>query len=76
VQLDLVSVRVTLKGQEKPAKVVTERLREVRPFDIDMGSVIILTLDFDVAKSLVFAESGEIQFNPVVRLLVRREPPG
>jgi hypothetical protein len=76
VQLDLVSVKVTLKGQEKPAKVVIGRLKEVRPFDIDMTSVIILTLDFDAAKSLVFVEGGEIQFRPVVRLLVRREPPG
>ena len=76
VQLDLVSVKVTLKGQEKPAKVATGRLREVKPFDIDMATVIILTFDFDIARSLVFAESGEIRFRPVVRLLVRREPPG
>jgi hypothetical protein len=76
VQLDVVSVKVTLKGQEKPAKVASERLKEIRSFDIDMAKVAILTLDFDVAKSLVVAESGEIQFKPVVRLLVRREAPG
>jgi hypothetical protein len=76
VQLDLVSVKVKLKGQEKLAKLATGRLKEVRPFSIDMATVIVLTLDFDAAKSLVFDESGEIQFRPVVRLLVRREPPG
>lgn len=76
VQLDLVSVKVTLKGQQKLAKVASSRLREIRPFDIDMARVCILTLDFDVAKSLVVAESGEIQFRPVVRLLVRRGSPG
>ena len=76
VQLDIVSVKVTLKGQEKPAKVTSNRLKEIRSFDIDMAKVAILTLDFDVAKSLVVAESGEIQFKPVVRLLVRREAPG
>jgi hypothetical protein len=72
VQLDVVSVKVTLKGQKKPAKVASDRLSEVRSFDIDMTTVAILTLDFDVAKSLVVADSGEIQFKPVVRLLLKR----
>jgi len=76
VQLDVVSVKVTLKGQQKPAKVAGNRLKEIRPFDIDMARVCILTLDFDAAKSLVVAESGEIQFKPVMRLLVRRGSPG
>ncbi len=76
VQLDLVSVKVTLKGRQKPAKVAANRLKEVRPFDIDMARVCILTLDFDPAKSMVVAGSGEIQFKPVVRLLVRRGSPG
>ena len=76
VQLDFVSVRVTLKGQPKPAKVASNRLKEIRPFDIDMARVCILTLDFDVARSLAVAGSGEIQFKPVVRLLVRRGSPG
>lgn len=76
VQLDVVSVKVTLKGQQKPAKVASGRLREIRSFDIDMAKVVILTFDFNAAKSLVVAESGEIQFKPVVRLLVRREEPG
>jgi len=72
VQLDVVSVQVTLKGQKKPAKVASGRLREVRSFDIDMSTVAILTLDFDVARSLAVADSGEIQFKPVARLLLRR----
>ena len=76
VQLDFVSVKVTLKGQQKLARVSGNRLKEIRPFDIDMARVCIITLDFDVAKSLVMAESGEIQFKPVVRLLVRRGSPG
>jgi Domain of unknown function (DUF4382) len=76
VQMDLVSVTVTQKGQQKPAKVASKRLREIRPFDIDMTRVCILTLDFDVAKSLIVAESGEIQFKPVVRLIVKRGSPG
>ncbi len=76
MQLDVVSVKVTLKGQQKPATVASNRIKEVRSFDIDMAKVCILTLDFDAAKSLVVAESGEIQFKPVVRFLVRREPPG
>ena len=76
VQLDLVSVKVTLKGRQKPAKMAINRLREIRPFDIDMARVCILTLDFDVAKSLVVADGGEIQFKPVVRFLIRRGSPG
>ena len=76
VQLDFVSVRVTLKGQQKTAALASNRLKEIRPFDIDMARVCILTLDFDVARSLVMAGSGEIQFKPVVRLLVRRGSPG
>jgi hypothetical protein len=76
VQLDIVSVKVTLKGQQKPAKVAGNRLKEVRPFDIDMAQVCILTLDFDVARSLVVTDSGEIQFKPVVRFLLKRGAPG
>ncbi len=76
VRLDVVSVKVTLKGRQKPARVASNNLKEIRPFDIDMARVCILTLDFDVARSLVVAESGEIQFKPVVRLLVRRGSPG
>ncbi len=76
VQMDVVSVKVTLKGQQKPATVASNRLKEVRSFDIDMARVCILTLDFDVARSLVVADSGEIRFNPVVRFLVRRGSPG
>jgi hypothetical protein len=76
VQLDIVSVKVTLKGQQKPAKVAGNRLKEVRPFDIDMARVCILTLDFDVARSLVVTDSGEIQFKPVVRFLLKRGAPG
>ncbi len=72
VQLDVVSVKVTLKGQKMPARVVSNRLKEIRAFEIDMATVVILTIDFDAAKSLVVTESGEIQFKPVVRLLVRR----
>jgi hypothetical protein len=76
VQLDIVSVKVTLKGQQKPAKVALNRLKEVRPFDIDMARVCILTLDFDVARSLIVTDSGEFQFKPVVRFVLKRGAPG
>lgn len=76
VQMDVVSVKVTLKGEQKPAKLASNRLREIRSFDIDMARVCILTLDIDPARSLVVAESGDIQFNPVVRILLRRGSPG
>ncbi len=76
VQLDFVSVKVTMKGRQKLAKVTSNRLKEVRAFDIDMAKVCILTLDFDTARSLVVAGSGEIRFNPVARFLVRRGSPG
>ena len=76
VQLDIVSVKVTLKGQQKLARVSGNRLKEIRSFDIDMARVCILTLDFDATRSLVVADSGEIKFNPVVRFLVRRGSPG
>ncbi len=76
LQLDIVSVKVTLKGQQKPAKVALNRLKEVRPFDIDMARVCILTLDFDVARSLIVTDSGEFQFKPVVRFLLKRGAPG
>jgi len=76
LQLDVVSVKVTLKGQQKTAKVAINRLKEVRPFDIDMARVCILTLDFDVNRSLVVTDSGDIQFKPVVRILLKRGAPG
>ena len=76
VQLDFVSVKVALKGQRKSAKLIGNRLKEIRPFSIDMARVCILTLDFDAAKSMVVTDSGEIQFKPVVRFIVRRGSPG
>ena len=76
VQLDLVSVKITRKGQQKPVKVARNRLNEIRSFDIDMARVCILTLDFDVARSLVVTDSGEILFQPVVRFLLKRGAPG
>jgi nitrate reductase NapAB chaperone NapD len=52
------------------AEVPGDKLRIVRPFNVGVGEVTILTLDFDGEKSLIRTGNGEFMFKPVVTLTV------
>jgi hypothetical protein len=73
IRMDVVSVTVTVEGEVREATVPGDKLRVVRPFDVEEGIVTVLTLDFDAEKSVVITGNGAVQFKPVVKLLVRKE---
>lgn len=73
IRMDVVSVTVTVEGDDREATVPGDKLRVVRPFDVEEGKVTVLTLDFDADKSVVITGNGAVQFKPVVKLLVRKE---
>lgn len=66
-----VTVNVTMDGEPQEASVPSEWLKLVRPFEVVSDNTTTLTIDFDAAESIVVTGTEEIQFKPVVRLLVR-----
>jgi hypothetical protein len=80
IRMDVVSVTVTLKDkdgneEDKEASVPGDKLRIVRPFDVETDKTTVLTLDFDAEKSVAVTGQGAVQFKPTVKLLVRKETP-
>ncbi len=71
LRMHIVSVNVTMDGEPRGASVPSEWLKLVRPFEVVSGGTTTLTIDFDAAESIVVTGTEEIQFKPVVRLLVR-----
>ena len=81
VRMEVIGATVTLRNDDgsevdKKAEVPGEKLRVVGPFEVEAGMVTVLTLDFDADRSVVVTGKGDVQFKPVVKLLVRKEPPG
>ena len=73
IRMEVVTVSVTVNGEDKEARVPSGTVKVVRPFDVEAGQNTILTLDFDAAKSVVITGTGDIQFKPTVKLLIRKE---
>lgn len=69
----------TADGDNITAEVPSEKLKIVRPFNVEAGVKTVLTLDFDGKKSLILpgkdVATGKerAKFNPVVKLLVEKE---
>ena len=81
IRMDVDKVVVTFQPRggtvtTKEAEVPGDRLKVVRPFDVEEGQATILTLDFDADKSVVITGQGDVRFKPVVKLLTRKEDPG
>ena len=74
IQMDVIRVEVvTTEGEELTATVPGDKLKIVRPFNVEGGVTTILTLDFDGDKCVVFAGKKKVIFKPVVKLLIRKE---
>lgn len=71
IRMDVVSVMVTINGEEKTATVPSDKLKIVRPFEVVANKATILTLDFDAEKSTVITGKGDVHFKPVVKLSVK-----
>ena len=64
---------LTADNMSYTASVPSEKLKIVRPFNVEDGVKTILTLDFDGDKSLVMTGEGKFIFKPVVKLLIEKE---
>ena len=74
IRLDVTKVEVvTIDGDTILAEVPSDKLKIVRPFDVEGGVTTILTLDFDGDKSVILRGKKEALFKPVVRLLIIKE---
>ena len=76
IRMDVDKVVVTHEGTEKDAVLPGDRLKVVRPFDVEAGLATVLTLDFDADKSVIITGAGRVQFKPTVKLLIRKEDRG
>lgn len=81
IRMDVTEVVVTIGGYSDPisATVPSDKLRIVRPFNVEGGVKTILTLDFDGDKSLILPGKDVVTgkeralFKPVVKLLIEKE---
>jgi len=77
IRMDVTSVSGNITGGgEYTADVPSGKLRIVRPFNVGAGVKTILTLDFDLTKSLitrVIRGEDKFLFKPVVKLLIEHE---
>ena len=82
IRMDVDSVVVTLQVKPgeatttKEAEIPGDKLKVVRPFDVEEGQTTVLTLDFDAEKAVIVTGTGDVRFKPVVKLLVRKEARG
>ena len=72
MDVDRVEV-VTTSGDNFTAEVPSEKLKIVRPFNVEPRTKTVLTLDFDGEKCLVLTGKGKALFKPVVKLLIAKE---
>ena len=72
IRMHVVSVIVTIDGEEIEATVPSGVIRVVGPIRIDAGETTISTFDFDAKRSVVVTGAGRVQFKPVVKLRVRK----
>ena len=76
--IEVVGLTDETPSREYTAEVPSGKLRIVRPFNVERGVKTILTLDFDLTKSLitrVIRGVDEFLFKPVVRLKVAHSSP-
>ncbi len=62
-------------SREYDAEVPSDKLRIVKPFEVVGGVKTILTLDFDLTKSLIMTGQGKFLFKPVLHVKVAHSSP-
>ena len=68
IRLDVVKVIVTLDGKDITAKLPSDKLKVVRPWEVKAGQKTILTLDFEADKFVNITGNDAIQIKPVLKL--------
>ena len=78
IRMDVTKVEVKIKGDPegvfKEAKLPSNTLKFVHPFEIVGGQVTEIVFDFDALKSLNVTGKGEYMCKPVIKLTTTKEP--
>ncbi len=72
--VDAIQVRLG-NGELQDARVPSNELKIVHPFDIIAGETTAMVLDFDADKMVTVTGNGDIIVKPVVKLTVKKEKP-
>jgi hypothetical protein len=76
IRMDVTSVSGDITGGgEYDAEVPSDKLRIVKPFTVEGGVKTILTLDFDLTKSLIKTGQEKFLFKPVLHVKVEHSSP-
>ena len=70
IRLDVTRVIVTLEGKEITAKLPSDKLKVVGPWEVKAGQKTILTLDFQADTFVVITGNDTAQVKPVLKLAV------
>jgi hypothetical protein len=68
IRLDVTKVIVTLEGKDITAKLPSDKLKIVSPWEVKAGEKVILTLDFEADKFVNIINNDEIEVMPVLKL--------
>jgi hypothetical protein len=68
IRLDVTKVIVTLDGKDITAKLPSDKLKIVRPWEVKEGQKTILTLDFEADKFVNVTGNNTVMVNPVLKL--------
>jgi len=68
IRLDVARVIVTLDGKDITAKLPSDKLKVVGPWEVKAGEKTILTLDFEADKFVVITGNGAVEVKPVLKL--------
>jgi len=70
IRLDVSKVIVTLNGENITAKLPSDKLKVVSPWEVKAGQKTILTLDFEADKFVVVNGNDAVEVKPVIKLNV------
>jgi len=68
IRLDVTKVIVTLEGKDITAKLPSDKLKVVSPWEVKAGEKTILTLDFEADKFVNITSNDEVEVMPVLKL--------
>jgi len=69
IRLYIESVFVTIDGVQYELDIPSKNIKLVSPFSIQDGQITILTLDFDVQKSVHETGNGKYSFKPTIKVI-------
>ena len=70
IRLDVTKVIVTMNGANITAKLPSDKLKVVGPWEVKAGQKTILTLDFQADTFVVITGNDQAQVKPVIKLAV------